>query len=174
MFNRLLLSITSLFVLLITLYLFKTKRREVFKDRNLWELFILWGLGTPVLIFFISFIKPLFLPRYLIYSVPGLIFLLVYLIEHVRPFWRCIMLGLLFLITIDFQNKYLKFHEKKYPADNIFKIKTQLQPNEVVYVTNELDFFGSLFCGYRDWETDRKSTRLNSSHSAKSRMPSSA
>ena len=26
----------------------------------------------------------------------------------------------------------------------------------------------------RDWETDRKSTRLNSSHSAKSRMPSSA
>ena len=29
-------------------------------------------------------------------------------------------------------------------------------------------------CCYRDWETDRKSTRLNSSHSAKSRMPSSA
>ena len=28
--------------------------------------------------------------------------------------------------------------------------------------------------GYRDWETDRKSTRLNSSHSAKTRMPSSA
>ena len=27
---------------------------------------------------------------------------------------------------------------------------------------------------YRDWETDRKSTRLNYSHSAKSRMPSSA
>ena len=31
-----------------------------------------------------------------------------------------------------------------------------------------------LFTDYRDWETDRKSTRLNSSHSAKSRMPSSA
>ena len=31
-----------------------------------------------------------------------------------------------------------------------------------------------LFQPYRDWETDRKSTRLNSSHSAKSRMPSSA
>ena len=30
------------------------------------------------------------------------------------------------------------------------------------------------FNWYRDWETDRKSTRLNSSHSAKSRMPSSA
>ena len=31
--------------------------------------------------------------------------------------------------------------------------------------------FGSL---YRDWETDRKSTRLNSSHRSLSRMPSSA
>ena len=30
------------------------------------------------------------------------------------------------------------------------------------------------YSAYRDWETDRKSTRLNSSHSAKSRMPSSA
>ena len=40
----------------------------------------------------------------------------------------------------------------------------------------------TLMCGwlgtdwicYRDWETDRKSTRLNSSHSGESRMPSSA
>ena len=32
-----------------------------------------------------------------------------------------------------------------------------------------------LFAGlYRDWETDRKSTRLNSSHRSLSRMPSSA
>ena len=39
-----------------------------------------------------------------------------------------------------------------------------------------------MFCGvrcvlwssYRDWETDRKSTRLNSSHRSLSRMPSSA
>ena len=29
-------------------------------------------------------------------------------------------------------------------------------------------------CVYRDWETDRKSTRLNSSHITRSRMPSSA
>ena len=34
-----------------------------------------------------------------------------------------------------------------------------------------MDYFTTV---YRDWETDRKSTRLNSSHSAKSRMPSSA
>ena len=32
---------------------------------------------------------------------------------------------------------------------------------------------GGMVC-YRDWETDRKSTRLNSSHSGESRMPASA
>ena len=33
---------------------------------------------------------------------------------------------------------------------------------------------GSFIAAYRDWETDRKSTRLNSSHITRSRMPSSA
>ena len=44
--------------------------------------------------------------------------------------------------------------------------------NEEVSLNNQMITEG--YAGYRDWETDRKSTRLNSSHSAKSRMPSSA
>ena len=39
---------------------------------------------------------------------------------------------------------------------------------------NHLYMYPELPAGYRDWETDRKSTRLNSSHSGESRMPSSA
>ena len=40
----------------------------------------------------------------------------------------------------------------------------------------EYGSFGAMpeYPGYRDWETDRKSTRLNSSHITRSRMPSSA
>ena len=50
-------------------------------------------------------------------------------------------------------------------------MNTETKPKEETFeVTEEKD--GSVL--YRDWETDRKSTRLNSSHSAKSRMPSSA
>ena len=36
------------------------------------------------------------------------------------------------------------------------------------------DDVSGLEWAYRDWETDRKSTRLNSSHRSLSRMPSSA
>ena len=43
-------------------------------------------------------------------------------------------------------------------------------------VTGQHEGFISISNGslYRDWETDRKSTRLNSSHLKLSRMPSSA
>ena len=45
-----------------------------------------------------------------------------------------------------------------------------------IKIMNKKDSFSFTYVEgtYRDWETDRKSTRLNSSHSAKSRMPSSA
>ena len=46
------------------------------------------------------------------------------------------------------------------------------------YIRAVFDYaFRQLGCrasSYRDWETDRKSTRLNSSHRSLSRMPSSA
>ena len=42
---------------------------------------------------------------------------------------------------------------------------------ETIYDCNIHDI---TYDSYRDWETDRKSTRLNSSHITRSRMPSSA
>ena len=42
-----------------------------------------------------------------------------------------------------------------------------IKPNGAIVLTASQPF-------YRDWETDRKSTRLNSSHEIPSRMPSSA
>ena len=47
----------------------------------------------------------------------------------------------------------------------------EMSANKIVFTLNNSTTEDPL---YRDWETDRKSTRLNSSHSAKSRMPSSA
>ena len=62
---------------------------------------------------------------------------------------------------------------------SLFRIyrDTRFSKDKSPYKTN---FGASLGMGkgsqlaYRDWETDRKSTRLNSSHITRSRMPSSA
>ena len=45
-------------------------------------------------------------------------------------------------------------------------------PGEIVVSAGQVEHLAAGFA--RTWRRDRKSTRLNSSHSAKSRMPSSA
>ena len=51
---------------------------------------------------------------------------------------------------------------------NSFYTKKMFDLGASIYWFNDMNHV------YRDWETDRKSTRLNSSHSGESRMPSSA
>ena len=65
----------------------------------------------------------------------------------------------------------MNFFEKR--VNKIGTIEDQEKMAKVISKWNSLKTH-TLKEGYRDWETDRKSTRLNSSHSAKSRMPSSA
>ena len=57
-----------------------------------------------------------------------------------------------------------------------YQISSPGKTNTFKYQYSDADKLGTGYAddSYRDWETDRKSTRLNSSHSAKSRMPSSA
>ena len=68
-----------------------------------------------------------------------------------------------------------------YENEIVFSKIKELFQTCVLYRDSETKTFSELepftfnfYSSYRDWETDRKSTRLNSSHSAKSRMPSSA
>ena len=80
-------------------------------------------------------------------------------------------------INVSFQ---IEFYKNGKLATDKFYTMTVVSPNDGTgYVDiNSLNFtFNAgdvIRAKYRDWETDRKSTRLNSSHSAKSRMPSSA
>ena len=46
--------------------------------------------------------------------------------------------------------------------------------NRIASQTADSLIYANIHASYRDWETDRKSTRLNSSHITRSRMPSSA
>ena len=71
------------------------------------------------------------------------------------------------------------------PATGVRHISIAKANNNVSCIVIAANAFGFLsqidtggtagsYARYRDWETDRKSTRLNSSHEIPSRMPSSA
>ena len=77
-------------------------------------------------------------------------------------------------------DKFSQLAHKWWDKDSEFKPLHDINPLRLDYIhqhaclTNKkvLDVGCGLW--YRDWETDRKSTRLNSSHITRSRMPSSA
>ena len=67
----------------------------------------------------------------------------------------------------------LFYADPEYPTSYIYAFHRYTGNSTTLYHTLACQFWMQ-FPGYRDWETDRKSTRLNSSHSGESRMPSSA
>ena len=83
------------------------------------------------------------------------------------------------LLTSSAQNNYLNLYNSitsgsltqgfQLQSEEVISSRyffTRVKNSEFNYTTNP--------SAYRDWETDRKSTRLNSSHEIPSRMPSSA
>ena len=59
-------------------------------------------------------------------------------------------------------------------AGQLVETATGMRTIQGSYPTGEIQGEELVTAAYRDWETDRKSTRLNSSHITRSRMPSSA
>ena len=80
------------------------------------------------------------------------------------------------LYPVDFPRRAYNFVWNEYYRDQDLQDEVEWTNEDVLYTAWEKDYFTTArpWQQYRDWETDRKSTRLNSSHSAKSRMPSSA
>ena len=83
-------------------------------------------------------------------------------------------------MVIDFHNipkttRYeLTILQQIYFMPGYYSLDCSLPARDLKINENEREILYAAVKHYRDWETDRKSTRLNSSHSAKSRMPSSA
>ena len=75
--------------------------------------------------------------------------------------------------SIDIEKNFKPKYE--IPAEKqelVNKLKEEASKAETVWLASDEDREGE--ANYRDWETDRKSTRLNSSHITRARMPSSA
>ena len=78
-------------------------------------------------------------------------------------------------IIDDFKNKHGdKFDYSRVVYVNIDTPVEIICPRHGLFKSTPYRHMKSKHGCYRDWETDRKSTRLNSSHRSLSRMPSSA
>lgn len=128
------LSIASIMVLAAYFRAYHQKKRSII-------LLLGWALGIPLLIFIISFWKPVFLPRYLIFATVGLLILLIISIEGMKKrYVRIGALVLLVIFSLTFSSVQV-LSRTKAPLKSVFHtIKTQMHKGDVIYVTNEYDF----------------------------------
>ena len=101
----------------------------------------LWALLPPATIFVLSFVKPVFVPRYLIFSAVGLLLLFVAGLERLRPVARAAALLVLAGLAVQYQLLQADRHSKGVFRETIAEISRQAGPEDLLYVARELEFF---------------------------------
>jgi mannosyltransferase len=105
------------------------------------RLVALWALLPPALVFIGTFIEPLFLPRYLIFSTVGLLLLLVFGLERSAPHLRLVLLGVLCGLAVLYQVIQAHRYSKGEYRETVRQIALQAGSSDVLYVENTGDFF---------------------------------
>ena len=100
----------------------------------------LWALLPPGLIFALAFVKPMFVPRFLIFSAIGLLLLLVTGLERTTPRLRLALFALLCALSIHYQVVQAHRHSKGAFRETITQIASQAGPEDLLYVRKERDF----------------------------------
>jgi uncharacterized membrane protein len=100
-----------------------------------------WALGIPFAIFLLSFFKPVFLPRYLIFASVGIVLLLIVCLESIKnKYIRAALLTIVISLLLSYSSIQVLMR-KKAPLRKVFtSIKSEMKTGDVVYVTHEYDF----------------------------------
>ncbi len=130
-------SLILIFLILIGVYKYKFLSPQ--KKHQL-LLLIFWSLLPPLAIFLVSFIKPLFLSRYLIFADVGFILLIVFILEEIKLIPQILIMIILLFININYQQYEIKNRQKGDIRKTIHEIKVLAKNNDLLYVRNELDF----------------------------------
>lgn len=134
-YDKYIIWLSLAFILSIFLALISEK-----KNNKLFSYLLVWSFLAPICTALISFIKPVFLPRYLIFSSAGFLLLLVYILEKLKIFLKGIIICLLLIVTFNYFSLEIKYWKKSDYRTTFSEIKL-LAGNNPVYITNELDYF---------------------------------
>lgn len=111
------------------------------KDRHILLTLFVWAFVIPLIIVLISFIKPIYSARYLIFSVVGLILLTIFVLEKFNVYLKWFFLIVLILLTVNYNRLQLPYQTKVDSRATFTDIKAIANKNDLVYVTDELDYF---------------------------------
>lgn len=137
--NILYLSLIFTLILLIGIYSYTFVFNK--KEKINFQLFFLWAICIPLIVGIISFIKPIYLPRYLIFTSIGFILLTIFIVEKINIVLRMILLGLIIAFTLNYNQLQLVYRKKYDLKKSLKEIQIIAKKNDYIYLTDELDFF---------------------------------
>lgn len=124
---------------LISYFFYRTYHTK--NRRSLLVLYGGWALLIPLFIGIVSFWKPVFLPRYIIFSSVGFTILMIAALESIHQ--RYVKLATLLAIIIlmfSYADTQVRMRTKS-PLKSVFTlIRHEMKPSDALYVTNEYDF----------------------------------
>lgn len=137
--NVLFFSLLLIFIVILGVFYFRGKEKK--NDRHLFKLLFIWGVGIPLFAFIFSLIKPIFIPRYLIFTTVGLTLLVIFIAEKMPRSLKIVLLILIFLFSFSYQVLQLTFRKKLDFRKKLQEMKLVVNKNDLVYVSNDLDYF---------------------------------
>ncbi len=138
-FDKSILKLSSAFIFLIIIGFLRIAKKN-FSQKKLFYYLFLWGVGIPALVGVASFFKPLFLPRYLIFSTLGLLLLVIFILEQLPTFLRAAIFLIIFAVSLNYHQLQIKYRKKADLRKIIKEIKYLAKRGDVLYVTDELNF----------------------------------
>jgi len=111
------------------------------KKRVLFYYLIFWSIVIPVMVGIFSYWKPIFFPRYLIFSTVGLLLLISYILEKIKSPGRYLIIIFLVYYSLSYNQLQIKSQQKNNVRAVFNEIKHLAGKKDLLYVTNELDFF---------------------------------
>lgn len=111
------------------------------KKTNLYYLLLMWAFMSFYAIFFISFIKPIYTIRYLIFAAVGFNIFLYYCLEKTSLKMRSIILIFLLVVTLHFWVLQVAYRTKGAEKNTIQSIKNLASSEDILYVTDSSKYF---------------------------------
>lgn len=132
-YDPLIILISLFFIFMIGFFIFVINKRK----NHLFYLLLLWSFFPYFLIFFISFFKPMFIPRYLIFAPVGFNLLLFYILEHVGKKARFLLIFIIVVIVFHYTSQEVIYKRKSDVRQTIVEIKKLATKNDYLFVSDK-------------------------------------
>lgn len=110
-------------------------------EHDLFRLLFVWGVGIPLFVLLVSFIKPIFLPRYLIFATVGLSLLLVFAFEKMPVYLKVFAIAFIVAFSFNFHKLQIAKRTKAPMRKTLVEVSRMMKDGDAIYVMSELDYF---------------------------------